>query len=136
LFFPSASDRTIAGMDRDFLADCIDRGMSLPEIGALTNRHASTVGYWVKKHGLVANGSAKYASRGYWLARYGLRKNGTRGCRPTVPRRATDDAIAAGLRTITGRCRHHGEGEFVIENSGRARCRKCRIERVAQWRGG
>jgi hypothetical protein len=51
-------------MDRDFLADCLARGMSLPEIGALTNRDPSTVGYWVKKYGLVANGRARYSPRG------------------------------------------------------------------------
>ena len=28
----------------------------------------------------------------------------------------------------------HGWTDFVIENSGRTRCRKCRMERVAEWR--
>jgi hypothetical protein len=46
-----------AAMDRDFLAECLAAGMSLPEIGALTNRDPSTVGYWVEKHGLRHTGA-------------------------------------------------------------------------------
>ena len=51
-------------MDRDLLAHYLSQGLSLPEIGALVNRDPSTVGYWVQKHGLVANGRAKHAPRG------------------------------------------------------------------------
>ena len=51
-------------MDRDLLEAWLEQGRSLTEIGTLTNRDPSTVGYWVKKHGLVANGATKYASRG------------------------------------------------------------------------
>jgi hypothetical protein len=153
-------------MDRDFLEDCLANGMFLPEIGALTNRDPSTVGYWVQKHGLIANGKAKYAPRGgltreqlqplierdatlqemadelgrsmstvrYWLNELGLKTTGRRGRRPAVPRVVIDQAIDAGARTVMGRCRWHGEGVFVIENSGRARCRKCRMDAVTEWR--
>jgi hypothetical protein len=51
-------------MNRAFLEDCLARGMSLNEIGALTKRDPSTVGYWVHKYGLTANGKARYAPRG------------------------------------------------------------------------
>jgi IS30 family transposase len=51
-------------MDRDLLERYLKQGLSLPEIGALVGRDPSTVGYWVQKHGLVANGRAKYAPRG------------------------------------------------------------------------
>ncbi len=51
-------------MDRDRLKRYLEQGLSLIEIGALENRDPSTVGYWVKKHGLVANGKSKYAPRG------------------------------------------------------------------------
>jgi IS30 family transposase len=50
-------------MDRGQLEAWLEDGLSLNEIGALTNRDPSTVGYWVKKHGLVANGRDKYAPR-------------------------------------------------------------------------
>ena len=153
-------------MDRDFLADCLAGGMSLPEIGALTNRDPSTVGYWVEKHGLVANGKARYAPRGaltreqleplierdatlqemarelgrsvstirYWLKELGLKSKGRRGRRPAVPRAVVGQAIDAGARRVIGCCRWHGEGVFVIENSGRARCRRCRMDAVTEWR--
>src|SRR5213594_3337480 len=51
-------------MDEDLLERYLAQGMSLPQIGALTNRDPSTVGYWIQKHGLVANGKDKYAPRG------------------------------------------------------------------------
>ena len=53
-----------AGMDRDRLKRYLEQGLSLPQIGALENRDPSTVGYWVRKHGLEANGRGKYAPRG------------------------------------------------------------------------
>jgi IS30 family transposase len=51
-------------MDRELLERYLKQGLSLPQIGALIGRDPSTVGYWVQKHGLVANGRAKYAPRG------------------------------------------------------------------------
>ena len=51
-------------MDRERLRRYIERGLSLIQIGALENRDPSTVGHWVNKHGLEANGKAKYAPRG------------------------------------------------------------------------
>jgi hypothetical protein len=153
-------------MDRELLKGWLESGLSLEQIGALTNRDPSTVGYWCKKHGLSPNGKAKHAACGpltkdelepliadgltiaqiaealdrspsavrYWLDKLGLRTVGRRGRRPTVPRPVVEQAIAEGKRTLTWRCRRHGEGVFVIENSGRSRCRRCRMERVAAWR--
>ncbi len=138
----------------------IETGLSLSEIGALSDRDPSTVGYWVKKHGLVANGQAKYAPRGglseaklrplveagltlreiaetldrsqhtvrYWVARHELSHP------VSVRRNQVEEAIKDGRRTLLRDCKRHGRTVFVIENSGRTRCRRCRIERVAQWR--
>jgi hypothetical protein len=39
-------------MEKKFLEDCLRRGYSLERIGAIVDRHPSTVGYWLKKHGL------------------------------------------------------------------------------------
>jgi hypothetical protein len=153
-------------VDRDLLKSWIEQGRSLEQIGALTNRDPSTVGYWCRTHGLEPNGRLKHAARGpltkdelepliadgltiaqiaaaldrspsavrYWLDKLGLRTVGRGGRRPTVPRSVVEKAIADGKRTVTWRCRRHGEGVFVIENSGRSRCRRCRMERVAAWR--
>ena len=51
-------------MDRDLLKRYLDEGLSLIEIGALVGRDPSTVGYWVRKHGLTANGRRKYSPAG------------------------------------------------------------------------
>lgn len=51
-------------MDRERLVAYLAEGLSLIEIGALEDRDPSTVGYWVKKHGLVANGKDLHAARG------------------------------------------------------------------------
>jgi hypothetical protein len=70
----------------------------------------------------------------YWLNELGLKTTGRRGPRPAVPRAVVDQAIKEDARTVVGRCRRHGEGVFVIEKSGRARCRRCRMEAVVRWR--
>jgi Homeodomain-like domain len=153
-------------MDRDLLKHYLDQRLSLPQIGALMNRHPSTVGYWVKKHGLVANGKERYSPRGglnreqleplvdsgatlaqiaealdrsertvrYWLAKYGLRTKARRGPNPMVSHEVVQKAIEEGRRTVAGVCSHHGPGVFVIEGSGRSRCRRCRMERVSDRR--
>jgi len=153
-------------MDRDVLKQYLEDGLSLIQIGALENRDPSTVGYWVAKHGLVANGRDKYAPRGgltreqleplvesgatlqqiaeeldrsertvrYWLGKYDLRTRTRRGPKPMLEYEVVKRAIEAGKRTVAGVCPHHGEGMFVIENSGRSRCRRCRMERVSDRR--
>jgi hypothetical protein len=51
-------------MDRDLLNAYLFEGLSLEQIGVRTNRDPSTIGYWVKEHGLVANGRDEHAARG------------------------------------------------------------------------
>lgn len=153
-------------MDRDLLARYLAEGLSLTQIGALENRDPSTIGYWVKKHGLVANGRGKFAPRGglrreqleplvqagltlaeiaefldrsmsairYWLARYGLKTRARRGPRPRIPREVVAAVLDAGSRTFVARCEYHGETEFIIENSGRSRCKRCRAKGVIEFR--
>jgi transposase len=53
-----------AGIDKAFLEQCLAKGMSLPEIGRLVGRPPGTVGYWVKRHGLIANGASKFSPGG------------------------------------------------------------------------
>jgi hypothetical protein len=146
-------------MDRQLLERYLRQGLSLPQIGALVDRDPSTVGYWVQKHRLVANGREKYAARGgltreeleplvesgatleqmalavhrsvatvrYWLEKHALEGGERRGPRRVVSRGEAKAALDAGLRTVTAHCLRHGDTVFVIENSGRARCRKCRM---------
>ena len=51
-------------MDRDRLKRYLENGLSLEQIGALVDRHPSTVSYWLKRYGLVPNGRARHAPRG------------------------------------------------------------------------
>lgn len=147
-------------MDRDQLEQSLGDGLSLEQIGAAVGRHPSTVAYWLKKHGLVANGHEKHSPKGalpreelealvaasetlaamaeafnvsirtirYWVERYGLP-------RPhSIRRTEIERAVEEGRRTLLRDCRRHGWTVFVIENRGYARCRRCRMERVADWR--
>jgi transposase len=145
-------------MDQALLKYHLDQGLSLPQIGVLVGRDPSTVGYWVQKHGLVANGREKYAPRG-GLTREQLE--------PLVEQRMSVTQIADelgrsastvrhwlvkyGLKTSSRRgrrshggapkpqriqdvCRHHGLTEFFLQNRGAYRCRRCASEAVSEYR--
>jgi hypothetical protein len=145
-------------MDRDQLKRYLDRGLSLEEIGRMESRHPSTVGYWVKKLGLVANGRSRYAARGP-LDRDELVALIEAGATHEELARAFDRSIASvrhwmkryGLRTnntggrrsrggkekpilIVDDCPRHGVAEFVLEARGAYRCKRCRCEAVQRWR--
>jgi transposase-like protein len=116
-------DRENPAMDRDLLKHFIDQGMSLPQIGELVNRDPSTVGYWVHKHGLVANGRDKYAPRG-GLTREQLE--------PLVESGATLQEIADELnrnpRTVWSWLKRHG----LSTKNGRGRRRAFSDEEIAE----
>jgi hypothetical protein len=145
-------------MDRGSLKAWLEQGLSLSEIGVLVHRDPSTVGYWVKKHGLVANGRAKHAPRGGLdeevleilcddgatldqmadlldrstsTIRHWLDVYGLVTARP--PHRRHIGSVVK-PKTIMDSCRHHGNTVFVLENRGAYRCRKCRQEAVSRWR--
>lgn len=148
------------GMDRDLLKGYLEQGLSLDQMGTLAGKHPSTISYWLGKHGLRANGADRHSPKGainrdslaelvdqgltlseigaevtrsdstvrYWIRRYGLPK-------PRNVRRAeVERAIADGQRTLLKECAEHGWTTFVIENSGRTRCRQCRMDAVSEWR--
>src|SRR6266511_1020030 len=148
-------------MDRDQLKRWLDQGLSLPQIGALANRDPSTVGYWVQKLGLLANGKAKFAPRegvareeleplvnsGATLheiadaldrseatVRYWIDRHDLK--RPIVVRREQiEELVRSGQRTILRRCKRHGVTEFAIVGSElRPRCKQCRADAVQRRR--
>lgn len=96
------------------LKPMVDRGMTVAAIADSVDRSPGAVRYWLEK--------------------YGLSTKAKRGSRPVVPRDVVQRAIRDGQRTLDAVCLHHGPSVFVIENSGRARCRQCRMERVAARR--
>lgn len=143
----------MSAMERAWLEEQLAAGRTLEEIGHLVDRHASTVGYWLKKHGLVATNHDRCAPKGglarealeplvsqglttrtiarelgvgYSTARYWLCKHGLRASRPPLERPLAREA--------TRRCRTHGETRFVLEGRGYYRCAKCRTARVADHR--
>jgi hypothetical protein len=145
-------------MERDLLERYLSEGLSLDQIGLLVNRDPATVGYWVRKHGLVANGREKHAPRGgltkdqlepliargmtiraiadeldvsrstvrHWMGKFGLRTRRHRENRHLGADRKP--------RTIVDECPKHGETEYVLENRGAYRCKRCRSEAVLRWR--
>ncbi len=150
-------------MDRDQLKQWLDEGLSLPQIGELAGRHPSTVGYWVRKHGLVANGKAKYAPRG-GLTREQLEPLVEAGltdaqiavkldrgistirhwrkrlglCRPgpeRLGRQEIDEAVRSGHRTVVRDCPRHGRTEFALVGADfQPRCKRCRADAVQRRR--
>jgi DNA-directed RNA polymerase subunit RPC12/RpoP len=148
-------------MDRDQLESWLEEGLSLPQIGALTGRDPSTVGYWVQKYGLIANGNGKFSPRGGLTreqleplveagatlaemaerlnrststVRYWLSKFGLKTQGPRRHRRVFREADESGLTRLRAECRRHGEVEFVKRGDGGWRCLKCRAENVVNWR--
>jgi transposase len=129
--------------------------MSLEAIGKRAGKHESTVSYWLKKYGLEAARAEKHAAKGapskeemeqllavgmslreighrldrslasvrHWMGKYQLKP---------APRRKRGSEH--GRREMPSRCRRHGTTMFVREGSGYYRCKRCRVERVAQRR--
>jgi len=148
-------------MDRAFLKSCLDRGLSLNDIGQLVDRNAGTVGYWVKKHGLVANGRAKYSPRGGIVpevlellveegaslsemaheldlststVRYWLGEYGLITDSRKRRRVRVERARREGSSRFEDECQRHGLTTFQVERSGAVRCLRCRSDAVAKWR--
>jgi transposase len=147
-------------MDRDSLQLLLDQGLSLDEIGRRFGRDASTVGYWVKKHGLKAVNADKHASRGglgrdeletlireglsvsELAARTGFSATAVKywlakyGLKTTRGGRRSDGVQAKreGRATAVMECARHGLTDFWLEGRGAYRCLKCRSERVAERR--
>lgn len=144
-------------MERRFLEECLAKGMSLEAIGREVGKHPSTVGYWLKQHGLDACGAEKYAGRGGLpkedldklvevgatiskmaesldrnpsTIRYWLRRHGLEAANPRGRRRRDGD----GARFATFECKRHGVTEFVLEGRGYYRCKRCRAAAVAKRR--
>lgn len=147
-------------MDKRFLEDCLAKGMSLPQIGELSGRPPGTVGYWVAKHGLVANGKEKFSRKGpldreelerLLLAGMTLRDIASRLEVPisrviysierhqlprTARARRTEVVRAAretGAKEVELECPSHGLTSFWIGRTS-VRCRKCNSRGVASRR--
>ena len=148
-------------MTKEELERYLAEGLSLEQIGKRVGIEKSTVSYQLKKHGLRPVNQGRAANKGglrrddlsamvsqrltltemarqldrskstvrYWLKKYGSWPL------PAGRKRAQVQlAREQGVRTLQLDCDRHGRTEFIIENSGRSRCLKCRREAVIQWR--
>lgn len=150
-------------MDKEFLSDCLAKGMSLPQIGRLTDRPPGTVGYWVAKHGLVANGKEKFSpvlkrsgnereelkrmlDAGWTLAEIGaalevapgtvgrrIDGHGLGGTRAMRRSALVRAARADGATEVELDCPVHDRTAFWVGKRS-VRCRKCNAEAVAERR--
>jgi transposase len=143
-------------VERRALQQLLDQGVSLAEIARRHVVHESTVGYWVKKHGLQAAQRAKHAARGglrreqleslvqaglstreiaerlqrsQATVRHWLREYGL-----TTLQAERRRASVAGRKELTLECARHGSTTFRMRPSGGYRCLKCRAEAVAARR--
>src|SRR6476646_1761466 len=147
-------------MDKALLEECLGEGLSLEAIDKRVGKHESTVGYWLKKHGLEAVGHEAHAPNGRVdtdrlpamvesgvpvkqmaetfgvgrsTIRYWLKKLGLETER-SVRLRESKAACRDGLRRARLKCPIHGLSEFVARSDGRFRCARCRSEAVAKRR--
>jgi transposase len=146
-------------MEARTLEAYLRRGLSLAKIGELTGREPSTIGYWVKRHGLAAVHRDRHAPRGGvdepTLAALVARGLSTReiseelGFSPSTVRHwlrryglRTHRARRAESAGVRGQdpdrrlmtCGRHGETMFWLESRGIYRCLRCRSEAVARRR--
>ena len=138
----------------------LDGGCSLEEIGRRVGRHPSTVAYWLGKHGLEANGSARHASLGpipeaelaalvadglsgrAIAARLGRSLSSVRHwlrayeleTGPAARRRALALARAAGEPEATIECRRCGPSVHRFSEERGYVCLRCRARAVAARR--
>lgn len=150
-------------MEKEFLERCLAEGMSLPQIGELVGRPAGTVGYWVAKHGLEANGKEKFSparntpegerenlermlDAGSTLAEIGavcgvapgtvarrIEKYGLKGTRAMRRVALVREARANGAKEVTLECPIHRVTQFWVGKHS-VRCKKCNATAVADRR--
>jgi transposase len=149
-------------MTKEELEGYLAKGLTLGEIGERTGKHLTTVGYWMKRHGLRAVNARKFAPKRSAISRERLEELIEQGASlndlaevlqlsvSTVRhwlgkyhlqtkgmgwrRQQSMRAREAGLKEISRECAHHGLTTFVLEGRGYYRCRKCRQDAVSRWR--
>lgn len=147
-------------MDRDWLACELEAGRSIEALARELGRSASTVSYWVRKHGLRSAHARRHEGNGgierdrladlvesglsgraiaeelgvsQATVRHWLARHGLRTRRSaSAARRSLDDAGASG--STTGTCPAHGRTTFGRRREGGWRCLKCRAGDVARRR--
>jgi transposase len=144
-------------MDRDWLARRLDEGASYEEIAAEVGKHASTVAYWAKKHGLETCHGVTHHARGgidrdvlagyvedgltvreiaeetgfgFSTVRFWLKRHDLRTL-PSVRREANRDPDRP--QSVEMHCRVHGVTRHFKRGSG-YRCGRCSSNHVSERR--
>jgi excisionase family DNA binding protein len=150
---------SVRTVEAGILEAYLRRGLSLEAIGRLTGRHPTTVGYWVKQHGLAAVHQNRHAPKGgidratlealvneglstreiaervglsQSTVRHWLRKHGLRTHRARREHSHGSRGIDSDRKLM--QCGRHGSTEFWLEGRGIYRCLRCRSEAVARRR--
>jgi hypothetical protein len=145
-------------MDREWLRERLEEGLSLEKIGRLAERHPSTVSYWLLKHGLRASGRDHHRPRGCLgreqlavlvaadlsvreiaelldrsptTVRYWLRRHALATSETARTKRWSR---SGGRRRAPGSCTIHGPVELLVGSDGGTVCLKCRSQAVSDWR--
>jgi len=147
-------------MDKDVLEALITDGISIERIAKRLAVHPSTVGYWVRRHGLTAANAARHRARGgisrerleHLIGGGGTHRSiaGDLGVsvatvrhwlkrydmetQATEARKRAAAARARGDRTITRVCQLHGTTHFILHTDGTYRCGRCRRAAVMRRR--
>jgi excisionase family DNA binding protein len=146
-------------MDAGVLEKYLRDGLSLEKIGELTGRHPTTVGYWVKQHGLAAVHRDQHAPKGgidkdtltaltdaglstreiaerlglsQSTVRHWLRRHGLRTYRARGRKAHGVPGVDEPRKSC--RCARHGITEFWLDARGIYRCLRCRSEAVSRRR--
>ena len=96
------------GIAREELKRMVDTGASIAQIAEATERSTATVRHWLKRHELCTE--------------------------PGTRRQRLRAAREAGLSTVKGDCRRHGNTDYFLDNRGYFRCKRCRTEAVTRRR--
>ena len=147
-------------MEADWLRSRLESGRSIESIAREAGKAASTVAYWVNKHGLTSIHAARHAARGpierdvlaglvseglsiramaerldrsYSTVHHWLRRHEL--STPRAIRLAeTAEARASGADEVEANCPVHGVTLFVRRGRHGFRCRQCRMEAVDRRR--
>lgn len=142
------------------LQQLLHDGLSIDAIALREGKSPSTISYWLRKHGLMANGAARYGPKPDLcrdllesLVNEGLSAPaiaGRLGCSASLVRSrlkrhglvtigaanriAARTAVAQGDRQVDLVCATHGPGPHVLEGRGSYRCMRCRAAQVSAHR--
>jgi transposase len=147
-------------VDREVLETLLGRGLSLERIADRFGLHPSTIGYWVRRHGLSAAHADRHAAKGgiererleglvqaggshrtiaaelgvsATTVRHWLRKFGFE-TRRAVQLEQSRMGKGSGRLVIQRTCVQHGDTDFALFTGGTYRCIRCRWEAVGRRR--